>query len=404
MNDTESTDATPDDTTSAPQVAAAETHAIRYVPYEELLLEYKFWANPRTHTGMGDADIQDLADSILRGTSSSGDEENVQTIAGIRSPLEVVMIESNGDAVNLVIDGQRRHKAIEVAKLPPDTLIPVYDLEPEPVKWTRELADFYLLRALDTVGTRRDLSSSELVESAARLRDSKDKETGKPLTLAKIAAAIGRSESWVSRFLAARHNATPKLLHQWQKGEITDEQFKDLAATKDPERQEEHAKAVVDARASGDKSTARALARENKILERTTEPAKHKEAKADPAPAAAPRAKAPEQIEIPETAPPAAPKPEPRKIPSFAIVEDMLDMATRKPPTHDYVKGLLDGVRWASGVMDAGKFGKPWLAYMNHVQGKAPKAPKATSAKPPSGSKAKPKAAAGKGKPSKKRR
>jgi hypothetical protein len=50
-------------------------------------------------------------------------------------------------------------------------------------------------------------------------------------------------------------------------------------------------------------------------------------------------------------------------------VEDFLGLALKRPPTHDYVRGLMDGARWAVGLMDAAKFGKPWEAYMRHVQG-----------------------------------
>lgn len=366
----------PDISQSAP--AAPEAQALRYVPFEALDLEYKFWANPRTHTGMGDTEIQDLATSILAGTQSGSEGgEEVKTYAGVRVPLEVVMIRSNGSFLNLVIDGQRRHKAIEVAHLPPDTLVPVLDLEPEPIEWTREIADYYLLRALSAVGTRAGLSSFELSESAVRLRDSKDKETGKPLTLAKIAAAIGRSESWCSRFLSARERASPKLIHQWKMGELTDEQFKDLAAERNPERQAENAKDVVEARTSGDRATARTIAKERKIVARSAAPAEPKGGKATGPTVSLGSSSA-------KAAPAAEPKPEPRKPPSFAIVEDLLDMGKRKPPTHDYVKGLMDGVRWASGLMDAAKFGKAWVAYMQHVAG-------ARAAKPePAKAKAKP--------------
>lgn len=356
----------PDISQTAP--AAPEAQALRYVPFEALDLEHKWWANPRTHTGMGDTEIQDLATSILAGTQSGSEGgEEVKTYAGVRVPLEVVMIRSNGSFINLVIDGQRRHKAIEVANLPPDTLVPVLDLEPEPIEWTREIADYYLLRALSAVGTRAGLSSFELSESAVRLRDSKDKETGKPLTLAKIAAAIGRSESWCSRFLSARECASPKLIHQWKMGELTDEQFKDLAAERNPERQAENAKDVVEARTSGDRATARTIAKERKIVARTAAPAP--EPKGGKAKPAGPTVSLGSSSAKATPAATAEPKPEPRKPPSFAIVEDLLDMGKRKPPTHDYVKGLMDGVRWASGLMDAAKLGKAWMAYMQHVAG-----------------------------------
>lgn len=395
MND----DATPQ--TAPPEAAPAAPQppegmdvprAIRYAAFEDLYLEYKFWANPRSQTGLDDTSIKELAESILSGTTSSGEnEEEIRTYAGVRVPLEVVMIKSNGGFINLVIDGQRRYRGVETAGLPPDTLIPVYDLEIEPVDWTRELADKYLLRALDAVGTRAGLSSFELSESALRLRSSKDEETGKEFTLAKISRAIGRSESWVSRILSAREHASAKLLHSWKIGEVTDEQFKDLASVKNSARQRADVDAVVKARAAGDKSTARTLAKEQKLVA-TAAP---KPPKADP-PAKATKADAtkappkgkPQAVRGPQATLPIPEQPQPRKPPSFAVIEDFLGMAAKRPPTHDYVKGLMHGAAWASGLLDASKFGKPWQAYLDRVQGS-----KASKAKPPKGKPAKAKGA-----------
>jgi hypothetical protein len=351
------------DTTEGPPDVQA---SIRYVPFEDLYLEYKFWANPRSQTGLDDQSIQDLAASILSGTKSSGDdEEALTTHAGVRVPLEVVMVRANGSFINLVIDGQRRHRGIEAADLPPDTLVPVIDLEPEPIEWTREVANAYLLRALEAVGTRAGLSSFELSESAQRLRESKDAESDKEYTLAKIARSIGRSESWVSKILAARKAASPKLLHSWKTGEITDEQFKDLASQKDTTRQRADADAVVRARQAGDKGGARTLAKEQKLVAKAAKP---------PAATAATKGATPAGKATPATwsdVPPKAKAPD-RKPPAFAVVEDFLGLAKKRPPTHDYVRGLMDGARWAVGLMDASKFGKPWEAYMRHVQGEKP--------------------------------
>jgi hypothetical protein len=276
------------DTTEGPPDVQA---SIRYVPFEDLYLEYKFWANPRSQTGLDDQSIQDLAASILSGTKSSGDdEEALTTHAGVRVPLEVVMVRANGSFINLVIDGQRRHRGIEAANLPPDTLVPVIDLEPEPIEWTREVANAYLLRALEAVGTRAGLSSFELSESAQRLRESKDAESdNKEYTLAKIARSIGRSESWVSKILAARKAASPKLLHSWKTGEITDEQFKDLASQKDTARQRADADAVVKARQAGDKGGARTLAKEQKLVAKAAKPTAPTAAKGAPTPGPARR-------------------------------------------------------------------------------------------------------------------
>jgi hypothetical protein len=351
----------------APAALEPPERSVRYAPYASLYLEYRFWANPRSHSGLDDASLGDLAQSIKAGTTSGGTEDDVATYAGILDPLDVVMIKSNGDVINLVIDGQRRHLAVSMAGLPPDTLIPVFDLEPEPVDWTSGLANTYLLRALKKVGTRAGLSSFELSEAAHRLRGSKDPDTGKDFILAKIASAVGRSESWCSKILAARENASAKLLHSWKSGDITDEQFKDLAAVKDQGRQREEATKVVEARKEGDRTGARVLAKEQKIAAQASAP---------PKPAKEPQGRSPSgktvrepQTPLPLPATATAPAAKPRKPPSFAVVEDFLSLADKRPPTHDYVRGLMDGARWATGLKDAATFGKPWQAYMRHVQG-----------------------------------
>lgn len=338
----------------------------RWVPYRDLVTEYKHWTNPRTVTGLDDASLSALAASIKAETSSN----ETGTFAGLHDRMKVVQIEVNGGVVNLVIDGQRRHRAIDLAGLGEDVLVPVTDLEPDPVKWTRELAAKYLFSAIEGVGTRAGLSTFELGENAERLRGEKDPDTGAEYTLAKIARAIGRSESWVSKMLTARKHATPKLLHQWKLGEITDEQFKDLARAKD-EEQEEKAKEVAEARKSEGRVAARALSRETLMKARAesakAKPEKAAKARAKAEPEPAPVVRGPQQ-EIPVVAPPK------RNPPSFAVVEDTLSLADKRPPTHDYVKGIMDGARWAVGLMSPADFGKAWRTYTSRVAN-APKSP-----------------------------
>lgn len=319
----------------------------RWARLSELCLEYKFWMNPRSQTGLDDEKIGALAASILRGTKS----EESGVFAGIEDPLEVVQINTSAGVVNLITDGQRRYLATKFAKLGDDTWVPVVDLEPEPVKWTADLAAKYLARALDKVGTREGLSSFELSESAERLRSSTDPDTGKDFTLDAVAATVGRSASWVSKILAARERATDVLLHSWRKGELTDEQFKDLAAV-DRRAQKKAASDVVEARKSGDVTGARTVAKEKKALAAAKEKAK------DPAPEPK-KAKKGEQA--------ALNLPPPKKSPPFAVVEDMLETAVAHPPTHDYVRGMMDALKWDRGLMDAANFAKPWHTYLTHV-------------------------------------
>jgi len=400
MNDSETTPVVTTHSPSEPANGGSPEFSrdTRWVAHKDLYLEHQYWTNPRSVSGLDDEELRGIAESIRSGTVT---DETGKVYAGIRVALDVVMVKSNGGFINLVIDGQRRHIACKLAGLPGDVLIPVVDLRPEPVDLTPELASELLIHALQSVAHRAGLSSYELAQNAAKLRVSKNPDTGKEYTLAEIGRAIDKSESWVSKMLAAMKHATPKLIACWRDGEITDEMFKDAAVVKSADNQEDIAKKAVDARKSGDKGSARTLAREQKLI------AKQEEKAAKPATGAKPAPKAPTPaakgkgekgehrvVRGPQAELPIAPS---RKPPPFVIIEDTLDMAVKRPPTHDYVRGIMDGVRWASGLMDPGAFGKPWHAYLSHVQGQGQKQSKAPSKAPP-----KPKAARKDRKPKKK--
>jgi ParB-like chromosome segregation protein Spo0J len=377
----------------------------RFVRLGDLVVEYKFWTNPRRQTGLDKVSIDGIAASILAGTVSEvvdhepvvgkhGPVEPVRTIAGIRVALEVVKIKGpNASVITLIIDGQRRFLAAKAAKLPDDALVPVVDLEPEPVEWTRELAGVYLLRAFDTVATRAGLSSFEIAQGAKALRETKDPDTGKEYTLQKISQKVGRSETWVSRMLGALNTATAKVIHQWETGQLTDEQFKDAAALKDRQEQQQVADKAVEARQSGDRAGARALIKEQKIIAKARDPKPTAAAKpvVPPAKPAKPGkegkpAKAAAVVRGPQGTLPGVP-PEPRKPPAFAVIEDFLGLEKRKPPTHDHVRGFMEGARWVAGLLDPANFSKPMLAYMRGAAGAAAK----PDDKPKAKSKAKPK-------------
>lgn len=364
-------------TLMSPLAEGTDRPPSRYVRLGDLVLEHRLWRNPRTLTGLDDASLAELAASVRAQTVMPMDQED-SAYVGIRDPLTVVQVSENGGMVNLVLDGQRRYMAAcqvmgvlldsdkEVDLSGWDALVPVIDVSPEPVTLTPELANHYLMIALDTVGTRAGLSSYELSESAERLRESKNEATGKEFTLAEIAGAVHRSESWVSKILKARSTATPKLKAMWRRGEVTDEQFKELAAQKDPERQKETAAEVADARKQGDKATARTLAKEEREVARATEPAKPS-AKSNGVHAAPKKLAKGDQVEIPI--------PPTRKPPSFAVIEDILGMAAKHPPTADYVKGFMDGLRYDRGLMDSNNLAKPWQAYLQHATGQKPDKP-----------------------------
>ncbi len=327
----------------------------RWVPFRDLRLEYKHWVNPRTTTGLDDASIAVLGNSIRSGTTS--DESGVY--AGVKQAMKVVQIAANGSIDLLVVDGQRRYLGVKAAGLPDDVMVPVVDLEPTPVDWTPAVATTYLLQALEEVGTRSGLSGFELSDNALRLRAQTDPATKKPYTIAVIAGVIGRSESWVSKILSARENASPALLLQWQKGEISEEMFKDLAAL--PKVDQRKKLAQVQELAKDDKGAARAAVKEAKEIVR--QKAADAKAAAKPEKESTKAAKSKPVVRGPQQEIPATVK----KSPPKTVIEDMLGLRTAHPPTNDYVKGVMDGIRWATGDIDASGFAKAWRDCMDRI-------------------------------------
>jgi len=341
----------------------------QYAKLSELLLEYKHWTNPRTITGLEDAKIAELAESIhSRTVQGAGDGKAI--VVGLTDPMKIIAIDNNGSVDLLIYDGQRRYLgATKVFGKPGDELVPVVWRYPEPVKWTPEIAHELFVEAVHGVGTREGLSAYELSEIAVRLRAGNDPKTKKPTTLAQIAKDLNRSESWISKILTAREAASPKLLAQWRSGAITEEQFRDLATAKDHGKQEAKAQEVAAARGEG-RGASRAVAKEQKLLAR-------QEAKEQPPAKVAKGAKGGKstdkvvrgpQADLPIAKPaPPAPVGPPRKAMPFAVIEDTVATATKNPPTHDMVKGIILGMKVASGMMDAADLPKPWQKYLSIV-------------------------------------
>lgn len=368
MTDTEP-ETTETETTEVVDVVAASDPGVRYVPLKTLWLEHDKWVNPRSI--IIESEVQKIAESVAD--------------RGVLVPLAVVQVRSpKGDVINLVLDGQQRCLAGKRV-LAEDALVPVLDAREgiiEEMTW--EVSDQLLAIALDIGIRRTELSSYELSETAERLRN-----RNRPGT--EIARMLNKSESWVSRMCKARLKATAALLARWRRGELTDEQFKDLAEEKDPTEQAAKAKAVVDSRKSGDKGEARMLGKEAAA----TAKAKAKVAKSEAKAATPPprgkaskvedpksKAKTPEQSELPISQPtPPAPAAPPKAVAMpKAVLEDIVAMAGKRPPVHDYVRGVLDMACAALGVKDMATFAKPWAQYLSRLGGTGGEARKPSKA------------------------
>lgn len=334
-------------------MTAANIISHRTVPLSELWLEAPLWSNPREFSGLDTKQISALGESIKA--------------KGIIDPLKVQRIIVDGAIVNLVIDGQRRVLGSREV-LSKNAPIPVVDIEEEPCELTAEKGDELLLKALTTL-ERESLSSFELSKVAERM-----KARGK--TGEYIADAIGKSPTWVSRFLKARTTASPKLLLQWRKGDLTDEQFKELAEVKDEAKQTEAAKEVVQARKDGDKGEARMRSKEIKETERasnktnghSTHTTWDPETKTTKSTAVV---KGPQLSLLKEE--PKVEKPKKPAGPARIVLEEMVGLADKRAPVSELVKGIMIGVKYALGTLEPKDFGKAWDQYIARIEGKPKK-------------------------------
>lgn len=334
------------------------TTVTRMVTLRDLYLEHKFFHNPRVSSGLTDPELETLGLDIKKN--------------GLIDLPKVQRITFNGNESDLVWDGQRRIKAM-LKVFGPDHQIEVVDRTEEPIALDSEAGDALLLDALRTTN-REGLSSAELAEVAFKLRD-----RGK--SLAVVGAAIGRDASWVSKIMKAREAASPKLLAAWESGSLTDEMFKDLAELTHKE-QSHGLESVLAAREAGDASEARTRAKEMSAKAKIDKAAKpEKSAKPEKATnghnkPTIPPAVGGDQVDM--FAKPAPAKPPKKDSPAKAMLEDIVKMAGGRPPTQDYAKGVLAGIRYVMGDLESRELGKPWHQYIDRLAGKMSTKKKAT--------------------------
>lgn len=297
------------------------------------------WSNPRKFTGLDKQSLRELADDI-----------KAKRKVSVPLMVQLVTVPGRSEPIKLVPDGQRRYLAAELAGLKE---VPVSYRTPEPLELTPELASELLSEAMAVGLNRESLSSYEIALAARDLKAGgrNGKET---------ARVLRKSEAWISRMTRALAKATPELIEDWRSGKITDEQFKDLSDVK-PDEQNAALTETRTAREKGDRAEARAKVKE--IAAKTK--AERKPSKAElkrQAKAAKAAAKKPERKE----APPA---------PTKRTVAQLTELARHTPATHEYAKGVIDGLRYALGELDESKLAKPWHKYIERAAGKAKVSP-----------------------------
>lgn len=325
-------------------MTTAVTTEKRFVELGKLHLEHAMFLNPRTLTGLDDKEIAALGEDIK--------ERDLQV------PPKVQQIKWNNLIIDLVIDGQRRVKGA-LTVWPKNRKIEVSDRTAEPLEMTRELADELMLDALAIGQKREGLSSFELSEVAESMRSREN------VTLDDISKAIGKSPSWISKMLKARATASPKLLGSWRSKKISDEMFKDLASVS-PVEQTAGIETALATRETGDKAEARTQAKELAAKAKSKDKDKTKATNGHTPVVSG------EQTHMWEKPPAVKEK---KTGPAKAMLEDLSKLAEERPPTHDYAKGVLEGVQWTLGHLEEIELGKPWRAYLDRLAGK-PKAAK----------------------------
>jgi len=341
---------------------ATATLTRRRVQLGDLKLDHQNWTNPRSFTGLSEDELDELGANIKK--------------HGIEVPPHVVrVLDKTGHQSDLVIDGQRRVRAMQRV-LPESTLVEVFDLEPTAIELTPKKQVELLARALNIGQNRKTISSYELSEAAELLR-------ADGMTNGAIARLVDKSDSWVSKMLKARSTASAKLMLAWKKNEVTDELFKEIAEL-DSGKQSAALEAAKTAREQGDKAGARATVKE------TLEIVKKEKAEKEEATretlrvanghnkSATPVVKGPQQEMFERKADKKDDEP---KAPSRVVLEDMRGMFEKKPPTDAYVKGIMDGVNFALGFTNPKKFANPWVVYLARVEGRALKSTRHASRK-----------------------
>lgn len=317
----------------------------RTVTLDKLHLEHPLWKNPRTITALSNSDLDELGDDLL---------ERGQKLALL---VQQVKLE-DGSIIELVLDGQRRCLALERAcrkrkRAMSSVELKVDDYLPTPVELTVESSDRMLLDALAVGIKRAGLGSFEQCEAATALRVRHPE-----WTISDIGKAIGRSESWVSRMVRARKLACESLCQAWAKQKVTDEQFKDLADINPHDKQKEALDELLGTREKG--------GRENKAEARNALKEKAAKAKAEKKSTKKESKKASKKSKKAATNGHAKVNPD-VLTKAKPLLTEIVSLKDIKKPSDPYVKGLMDGAKYAMGETSVEDFAPAWRTYLKAV-------------------------------------
>jgi len=253
--------------------------------------------------------IRELADSIAD--------------RGLIYPLQIWQTKVKSKAVNIIIGGGCRYRAIGILLKGnrADGLakgIPVNYIEAKNITEAREIA------LIDNI-QRKNLSSFEVATEIAAM-EAADKKNTKTV----IAAKLNKSISWVSRLMTGFKGATPELKQAWKDGKLPDDDVQSIAKVASPVEQNQRLAKVIELR----KSTAADKNGEAK--------------KAAPQKRGAARDAAKGKTSAKQ-------KPPRENMLAMALT---LSKIVKKGPRDAYTRGVIHGIEGALGVRGMGEFEK----------------------------------------------
>ncbi len=293
------------------------------VPLALLELQLEAFENPRTTSGVSKAEIAEFAADIHEHR--------------IRIPILVLPCTVPGDKKVhlLVIDGQRRTLALrtiehDLGKAKFEQWIgdgvPVTWASDHVVELTVAEADAQITAALAIASKRVGLSSYEVTMACKKLLD-------RGMSQEEAGEVVDKSRTWVSRMVSATTKADPKLLENWEKGKLTDEAFKDLAAV--PKVQQVEAmRAALDVAEKDREAKGKARVA---LKEKAGKPAGTKGHAA-----AAPRT-------------------------ASGVLAELVALGRKSKPGNQRVQGIIDGVAYALGEITPEDLGPDFLKWMKGI-------------------------------------
>jgi ParB/RepB/Spo0J family partition protein len=288
------------------------------IAYKELTLEGADFLNPRIHID-GKA-IKELAESIQQ--------------HGLLYSLCVWKTKNEaGDALNVVVDGGRRLRAIgELVKSKK-----AGDLKDKvPVRFVlaKSLKEARISALVGNI-QRVELTSFEVAQEMLALKEEEGMEQK------AIAAQLKKSPTWVSRQLKAMRSSTDLVKKAWRQGKISDDTVQDLCKLPDVE-QNKRLQAILD-HLENNKDANGKTTRDAKAAARA-------EAKGGDGDDGG-KEKSSEPKEIKPVRP------------STDKLERYIEVCSKAKKKDRYVTGMLHAFKFMNGDLGPGEFDKEWLEF-----------------------------------------